>query len=954
MFDFGNVNPKQREAIITTEGPVLISAGPGTGKTATLVNRFAYLVNGKKVSPKNIMVSTFTEKAAKEIITRISTVVNDFDLNEVYIGTFHSICLQMVRDNLEYIPKVRKNFILMDDFDQKYFIYQNLYREFQSLDNFKVLFEGNIGIWTKAEKLASWLNGLAEERVNPFDLINDINPAIVALGEAKIKYDELLERKNRLDFATIQATTLELLEKNPNVLKMYQELFQYMMIDEYQDTNSIQEKLIFKLSATQNICVVGDDDQSMYRFRGATIENILNFKNKFLGKAVSEIKLVTNYRSAPEIINFYNKWMSDYSASFFQWDKYRIEKNIIPSGTVSYKNKTSPVFKISGNSDEQWCERLLNFINDIMKNGQIADYNQIAFLFRSVKSPRVKLLLSYFEENGVAVYSPRSDMFFDREEVKIVIGLLLHLFPEYEENLFEEYPEWMKDLVRYYESCIELVYDLLDDDPELEEWLMYRQEELSKLKGNTDYAFTQLFYQMLSFDYFRNIVDIDLSSGISDQRAIRNFSILTNLLAKFEYNERVDVISSEKKIRTLDKLFKTYLRFLMKGGLDEYQDESEYAPSGCVSFLTIHQSKGMEFPIVITDSLYDRPENERGSILDDVYNTYTYRNDFEPTESIKFFDFWRRYYVAFSRAQDLLVLSTPIKESGSWPSPSASFAEAYDTLQDYYEDELSLDEFDFSSVKVSELKQSYAFTADISKYEACSLEYKMFRELGFSEIRVGATLFGSLVHQTIEDVHNAILRGEESTIENNLESWFEDNYIGLVESEHSYLAPNSKKAALQYVKNYIEDSHDQWSKIRETEVQLSYPMEGYILNGKIDLLQGEGDTVEIIDFKTDDKLADSQLELLNSYEKQLQVYAHLVEEKYGITVSKMKLYYPGNPNDPIIEFEKNDQKIGRVIAEFSDVVRKIQKYEYSTRSSDKKHCSNCDMRFYCGKANPRK
>lgn len=98
---------------------------------------------------------------------------------------------------------------------------------------------------------------------------------------------------------------------------MYQELFQYMMIDEYQDTNSIQEKLIFKLSATQNICVVGDDDQSMYRFRGATIENILNFKNKFLGKAVSEIKLVTNYRSAPEIINFYNKWMSDYSASFF-------------------------------------------------------------------------------------------------------------------------------------------------------------------------------------------------------------------------------------------------------------------------------------------------------------------------------------------------------------------------------------------------------------------------------------------------------------------------------------------------------------------------------------------------------------------------------------------------------------------------------------------------------------
>ena len=203
----------------------------------------------------------------------------------------------------------------------------------------------------------------------------------------------------------------------------------------------------------------------------------------------------------------------------------------------------------------------------------------------------------------------------------------------------------------------------------------------------------------------------------------------------------------------LDKLFKTFLRFLMKGGIEEYQDESEYAPSGCVSFLTIHQSKGMEFPIVITDSLYDRPENERNSIINEVYDNYTNRNEYEPLEAIKYFDFCRRYYVAFSRAQDLLILSTPLKQDGPWPSPSVSFAEAYDSLKDYFDDDLSLNEFDFSRVKKSELKQSYAFTTGISKFESCSLEYKMFRELGFSEVRFGATLFGSLVHQTIEDVH---------------------------------------------------------------------------------------------------------------------------------------------------------------------------------------------------------
>ena len=131
-------------------------------------------------------------------------------------------------------------------------------------------------------------------------------------------------------------------------------------------------------------------------------------------------------------------------------------------------------------------------------------------------------------------------------------------------------------------------------------------------------------------------------------------------------------------------------------------------------------------------------------------------------------------------------------------------------------------------------------------------------------------------------------------------------------------------------------------------------MEEYILKGQIDLLQGEGDTVEIIDFKTDDKPTDNQPGLIENYEKQLQVYAHLVEEKYGVHVSKMKLYYPGSPNDPIIEFTKNHEQIHQMIEEFSEVVRKIQKYEYNTRSENHKRCLNCDMRFYCGKVNARK
>ena len=126
-------NVDQQKAIDTIDGPLLISAGPGTGKTATLVNRYANMVNHHDIRPENIMMATFTEKAAKEIITRISSVIPNFDLNEVYIGTFHSICLRIVRDNIAFIPTLKKNFTLMDDFDQKYFIYQKFNYHFKKL-----------------------------------------------------------------------------------------------------------------------------------------------------------------------------------------------------------------------------------------------------------------------------------------------------------------------------------------------------------------------------------------------------------------------------------------------------------------------------------------------------------------------------------------------------------------------------------------------------------------------------------------------------------------------------------------------------------------------------------------------------------------------------------------------------------------------------------------------------
>lgn len=946
-------NSSQLDAINTIEGPLLISAGPGTGKTATLVNRYANIVNNYGVSPENILMATFTEKAAKEIVTRISSVISNFDLNDVYIGTFHSICLRIVRDNILYASNLKKNFNLMDDFEQKYFIYQRMSYDFSKLPHFEYLALGKRGVWERASVLANWLNGVAEGLVDTNELINSENSTFVALGEAKQLYDDLLEQNNCLDFATIQSATYKLLLNNKEVLNKYRKLFKYMMIDEYQDTNSIQEKIIFLLSETENICVVGDDDQSMYRFRGATIKNILQFQDKFDNRKCKVIKLTTNYRSAPEIIDFYNKWMTNYASNFFAWNQFRIKKQIKPSINTYAKSITPPVLSISGDSIEDWCKKVCVFVTRLLKEGHINNYNQIAFLFRSVTNDKAKQLANYLEDHGIPVYSPRSKMFFEREEVKAAIGIILHLFSDYEEELMDDDSPWFQDMLEYYSSCLDVAYELMDNDSYLEEWISYRMKELSCLKGNTDYAFTRLLYQMFTFEYFSKIIDTDLSSGMKDQRAIRNLSILSNIFSKFEAIERVEVISSEKKNHILKKLFRTYLRFLMNGGLEEYQDEWEYAPSGCVSFMTVHQSKGMEFPIVIVDSLYDKPRNDGDSLLTTIYSNFTELKSFEPEEDIKYFDFWRRYYVAFSRAESLLVLTTPCVPSGRSQSPSKYFSEAWNDIKPY-NSEMSFEEYNFKPVKKSDLKHSYAFTTDISKYERCSLEYKMFRELGFSEVRVGSTLFGSLVHETIEDIHKAILCGEKEGVFSRIPDWFEQNYQGLILKEHSYLSPSAKAAAIRYVQNYFVNSKEMWENIREAEVKLSFPTDGYILNGQIDMLSGGGNTVEIVDFKTGNKPSKLTDELLISYEKQLQVYAHLVEQKYGVTVSKMKLYFLSVPDNPIISFEKDSKKISEMMEEFTNIVKKIERHDYSTRTKDTSICTDCDMRYYCRKSNPKK
>lgn len=953
-FDFGNANNEQKKAIQQTDGPVLIIAGPGTGKTFTLVKRAIYLIVEKEVKPENILIATFTEKAAKELITRISNELIKLNitvnLNDLYIGTIHSICLRLIKENIEF-TRLRKNYRLLDEFDQKYLIYRN-HKMFDDIANIELIAD-NLSPWERAKQLSFYFNSVSEEMATVEELKADKDPAVQVLAQAYEVYQELLKEENAMDFSSIQVIAYQLLLKNESIREKIQEQLRYVMIDEYQDTNYVQERLIFLIAEKhRNICVVGDDDQGLYRFRGATIRNILEFPSKWDG--VAQFSLVENYRSERDIIYFYNDWMQNTEVGGFEWGKFRYDKTIRPAKT-SLLEGVPTVVKVSGERAlENWGDNVIEFIGKLKSNGTITDFNQVAFLFRSVRNDKVKALAEYLEQHGIPIYAPRSDMFFEREEIKLLIGTLLVIFPNFASKMRTD--KYMpKVMLTYFtEKCLTAfsAFQKANPDSPLIRWCAQRGMEHSDPNKSFDYAFTGLVYQILQFEPFLSIMESEIS-GVVDSRAIRNIAEFTKLTTRYEFLHNINVFTAKSIGNDTTQFFNRYLRFLYEGGIAEYEDETEYAPSGCVSFMTIHQSKGMEFPVVVVGSLFSTPRNSFREVIQELEENVYARTPFEPYESIKYYDFWRVFYTAFSRAQSLLVLTANEGGRGPGKEPSKYFEQVYNEVPEYWDASIDYTKIKCEPVKDVNIKQSYSFTSHIAVYENCSLQYKFFKDLGFIPVREGATIFGTLVHATIEDVHKAVLRGEAASVtEEHVKEWFSENYETISRKEHAYLSQNVRDAALGQVLKYVDRQSSHWERIKDAEVEVSHVEPDYILSGKVDLVEGDGGTFEIIDFKAEkkpDMIKDA--ERIRRYKRQLQIYAYIITQRTGVPVSKLHLYYTGDTDGgvPTITFPNEPLKVQSTIDEFTDVVHKIQCRDYSTRSTSQTMCNNCDLRFFCQK-----
>ena len=395
MSIYDTLNPPQREAVAQTEGPVLILAGAGSGKTRVLTHRIAYLMDEKGVNPRNILAITFTNKAAQEMRERVDKLVG-FGSESIWVSTFHSACVRILRrhiDNLGYDT----NFTIYDTDDQKSLM-KDVCRK-MNIDT-KIY---------KERSLLAQISHAKDELLTPDDMemkaAGDYNMKKVA--SVYREYQAALRKNNALDFDDLIVKTVELFEKCGAVLEYYQERFKYIMVDEYQDTNTAQFKFISLLAQRyQNLCVVGDDDQSIYKFRGANIGNILGFEHVFPDARV--IRLEQNYRSTKNILNAANQVIAN--------NTERKAKTLWTENEEGSKVH----FRQFLNAYEE-AEYVAGEIGKLKRNG-LGNYRDCAILYRTNAQSRI------FEEKFIAANIPYKLVggvnFYARKEIKDLLCYL--------------------------------------------------------------------------------------------------------------------------------------------------------------------------------------------------------------------------------------------------------------------------------------------------------------------------------------------------------------------------------------------------------------------------------------------------------------------------------------------------------------------------------------------------
>lgn len=574
MISLSGLNDPQREAASTIDGPVLILAGAGSGKTRTITYRVAHMVDNLKIPAKSILGVSFTNKAAKEMRERVNTLIGRSKMKGLTLSTFHSLGVRLLRSEIKHLG-YHQNFTIYDTSDQLTIVREAL-KSFKGDKNYdRKMILGKIGFLKNL--------GITADEFPTTPHFDQESPYDFATQFVYHFYQDKLKFYNAIDFDDILFLTVKLLEDHPDIAKKYSEKYQYIMIDEYQDTNPLQFRLVLALTSTHNnLCVVGDDDQSIYAFRGADLSNILNFEKQFPG--AKTIKLEENYRSTSPILDLANVVIKE--------NKNRKSKTMWTRNTEG----TQPLLWATGDTDHEAAiivDEIVKYQND---GKHLAD---IAVLYRS--NTQLPPLEDQFRLNQVPYSIVGGQKFYEKKEVKDLIAYLC-VIANYKDELqlrrILNVPHrgiGTATLVKFVDLANEKGVSLFE---------AMKEAKIFQLKNTQEIADFISLIEKYHEEFKRHPLPIAISLLIEEIKYLEYVAeqYENPKQAARRKNDVEHFIESAKRFTdyfrdnaTLDQFLE---RILLADSQDNQEELDDDVRKNEVVMMTLHSSKGLEFDVV--------------------------------------------------------------------------------------------------------------------------------------------------------------------------------------------------------------------------------------------------------------------------------------------------------------------------------------------------------------------
>jgi len=922
-----NLTRAQREAVTYYGGPLLIIAGPGSGKTEVISCRAAYLIRSGKVQPENLLAATFTEKAALKLKDRIQKKLPEINVEAMQVSTIHSFCFRLLDEFRSESPFPR-GFRVLDEAGQRLFVFSRR----KDLGLSEIIKGRECDFF--AEVLRTY-NLAAEELVDPvkFEDWCDTRRAAAGSDEKSLweervcvarsyrRYLELLQEAEAVDFSNLQRQALEMLKNRKGVLRQVRDRFHEILIDEYQDTNAVQEDILFLVaSPRQCLSVVGDDDQSIYRFRGATVKNILNFDKRHA--SVKVVKLVDNFRSLRPIIV--------HSSLLIRCNprNARLDKEL----RCIRKDWSNDLIIVHERTAAEEAKAVASVLRILVDDGTISRLNDVAVLMRSVHS-YVEPYLDALREAKIPFRVIGDGRFFARADVEEICGLFTFLGAT---------KPWGDRFVR----CA-----LIDLSAKTEEVLKAFKGDLAetgsgerlkkigirdggdrdrilaliKLKAQVQegrhYSLIEVLYEILRLSgYFAR------AEKKGDEEAVRNMGILTKIVNDFDEH------GGTKNIYA----FLSYLKLLREGAHDSYCHE----PDDAVSVMTVHQAKGLEFPVVVIGAAMKGrfPVRERRSAYEIPRKLM--RSGSPEVRDPHIVDERKLFYVAATRARDLLIIGTAdiVNKRGGGPSEfiselaGAGLAEAERRGKDLSQRAFHVEEVGEKSHE-PRLRLSYY---QIAHYLQCPLRYRYFHVDGMASILSDRLYFGSAVHRALELLHRDLMAGKKVTEEDAatyvgrawMPVWSRKRGPEAEEKERK-----SMEAAVAQVSRYVREHGKLFNVVEEAERPFAFEMEGAVISGIIDLIRkAAGGKKEIIDFKTFGSKTGSR----EQADLQMELYALGLERTSNLHVGRYTLHFLED-DVPLTEEWDPDKSVA-IETRLREIIGKIKAGDFKPRLE---YCPTC-------------